>query len=81
MVENWMEEMSVKYKAQLEDVMVLGPAVPPIERIRGRYRRTLLVSSSNYQHLRFIVGAIKTAFKGGPKDIRFKIDVDPQSII
>ena len=81
MVEKWLEDMSEKYRDIFEDVMILGPAIPPIEQIRGRYRRTILVSSSNYKHLRFIVASIKNAFKRDVKDIRFKIDVDPQSII
>ena len=81
MVENWLFELSDKNREVFQDVMVLGPATPPIELIRGRFRKTILVSSSNYKHLRFVVAAIKQAFKGGSKDIRFKIDVDPQSII
>ena len=81
MVEKWLTDMSLKYKEAFADVMILGPAIPPIEQIRGRFRRTILVSSANYHHLRFIVGSMKNAFKGNTRDIRFKIDVDPQSII
>ena len=59
-----LEDMSQKYRDIFQDVMILGPAIPPIEQIRGRvFRKTILVSSSNYKHLRFIVAAIKKPLK------------------
>jgi len=62
-------------------VKVLGPAPAPIEIIRGRVRRTMLLLSNSMQHCRRVAHALVLATNKAPSDIRVKIDVDPQSTL
>ena len=62
-------------------VKVLGPAPAPIETIRGRSRRTLMVLSESMQNCRAVAGMIFKYSDKAPADIRVKIDVDPQSTL
>jgi primosomal protein N' (replication factor Y) (superfamily II helicase) len=62
-------------------VKVLGPAPAPIEIIRGRSRRTLMVLSESMQNCRAVAGMIFKYSDKAPNEIRTKIDVDPQSTL
>jgi len=62
-------------------VKVLGPAPAPIETIRGRSRRTLMVLSESMQNCRAVAGMIFKYSDKAPNEIRTKIDVDPQSTL
>jgi primosomal protein N' (replication factor Y) len=62
-------------------VKVLGPAPAPIETIRGRSRRTLMVLSESMQNCRAVAGVIFKYSDKAPNEIRTKIDVDPQSTL
>ena len=62
-------------------VKVLGPAPAPIEIIRGRSRRTMMILSESLQHCRTVANALMHFTAKPPADIRVKIDVDPQSTL
>ena len=62
-------------------VRILGPAPAPIEVIRGRTRRTIMILSPSIQHCRAVAGTLAQMTAKPPSDIRVKIDVDPQSTL
>ena len=80
-IERWLSEIAKRHPTLPQNVKVSGPAVPPIEMIRGRTRRSLLFSSADSKPLHFIVQQFQIAFAKVPGDIRVKVDVDPQSLI
>lgn len=80
-IESWVEQMAALKPDLLARVRVLGPAVPPIETIRLRHRRSLIFSSPHIEPLRQMAHAFLSAFSKLPHDVRLKIDVDPQSLI
>ena len=64
-----------------QSVRVLGPSAAPIEVIRGRTRRTIMILSNDIKHCRAVAGALASLTAKPPVDIRVKIDVDPQSTL
>jgi primosomal protein N' (replication factor Y) (superfamily II helicase) len=64
-----------------QSVKVLGPSPAPIEIIRGRYRRTIMLLSESMQNCRAVAWYLMQQAAKPPKDIRVKIDVDPQSTL
>ena len=62
-------------------VKVLGPAPAPIETIRGRFRRTIMLLSESIQNCRAVAGQLAQLTVKAPADIRVKVDVDPQSTL
>lgn len=77
----WFERVAEMKPELVKLVRVLGPAVPPIETIRNRHRRSIIFSSASNESLRSLVGMFTHAFSKLPGDIRLRIDVDPQSLI
>jgi len=80
-VNAWVSTFESRYPEILNDVRLVGPMPPPIEVIRGRFRRHLLLLGTSIQKLHKIAESLATAFEGGQRDLRLKIDVDPQSIL
>lgn len=80
-IEQWLDQVTEKEPELIADVKMLGPAIPTIETIRKRHRRTILCSSPKSQKLRAVVQYFVQCFHKLPKDIRIKIDVDPQSLL
>ncbi|MBF0440509.1 MAG: primosomal protein N' [Oligoflexales bacterium] len=63
-------------------IKLLGPSIPPIEYIRNRHRRSILILSENYKSLWGITKKFLDIFNTGiSKDIRINVDVDPQSLL
>ena len=62
-------------------VRVLGPAPAPIEVIRGRTRRTIMIVSPSRPACRTVATHLQKLVSAPPGDIRVKIDVDPQSTL
>ncbi len=59
---------------------VYGPAEAPVSLVRGRYRMRLLVKADKQVRLGGALRAWRAvAWADKPKDVRFYIDVDPQS--
>ena len=87
-LDHWCEQLETKLIHVMEQspdllksVRVLGPAPAPIEIIRGRVRRTMMILSNSIQHCRQVATALATISARPPADIRVKIDVDPQSTL
>ncbi len=80
-IEAWVEQMATMRPELLAKVRVLGPAIPPIETIRRRHRRSLIFSSALVEPLRQLTQQFLSTFSKLPNDVRLKIDVDPQSLI
>jgi primosomal protein N' (replication factor Y) len=68
-------------------VMMLGPALAPIERLRGRTRWQLLFKSRDRSALRRLVGVVLNdvgyfdAADRRHKNVRIAVDVDPLSLL
>ena len=61
---------------------MLGPTVPAIEKVGGRLRRTLVLSSRNARLLHGFAAKLMAAHKSGPwARVRLSVDVDPQSML
>jgi primosomal protein N' (replication factor Y) len=61
---------------------VLGPAPPPLERVRGRYRWQILLRSADVRALRTLAREARTAAASAHRaGVRVVIDVDPYSML
>jgi primosomal protein N' (replication factor Y) len=80
-MEAWFDQIAAMKPELVKTVRILGPAVPPIETIRNRHRRSVIFSSGNNDALRSLVGMFVQTYGKLPGDIRMRIDVDPQSLI
>jgi primosomal protein N' (replication factor Y) (superfamily II helicase) len=58
------------------DVRLLGPAVPPIARLRGNHRLHMILVSSDAGQLNRLLTSVDNELKP-PKDVLYVIDVDP----
>jgi primosomal protein N' (replication factor Y) len=65
---------------QGEGIEVLGPAPAPLARLRGRYRRRLLVKARREFNLQDAVAAWIGALKP-PSGVRVRVDIDPYSFL
>jgi len=63
-----------------EGVDILGPSEPPTGRLRGRFRRRLLVQSEPDVNLSAYMTAWRTRLKL-PHKMKLHIDIDPQSFM
>ncbi len=64
----------------IQGVTILGPSNPPLELLRGRHRRRLLVKAPRDVNVQTIVRDWISPLKI-PRHIRLKIDVDPYSFM
>ncbi|MGH7893846.1 MAG: replication restart helicase PriA [Candidatus Binatia bacterium] len=65
----------------LGDDTVLGPAPPPVERVRGRYRWQLLLRHANVRGLRALARIARTLESEiRQRGLRLVVDVDPVSM-
>jgi primosomal protein N' (replication factor Y) len=66
----------------LAEDSVLGPAPPPLERVRGRYRWQVLLRSADVRALRALARFARGGAAGGSRARpRVVIDVDPYSML
>src|SRR5438876_1736685 len=66
----------------LGEESVVGPAPPPLERVRGRWRWQILLRSGDVRALRTLAGAARSALPGATRaPVRLVIDVDPYSML
>jgi primosomal protein N' (replication factor Y) len=66
-----------------KDFGVLGPAPAPIERIRQRYRRQILLRGKSGSRLRRAAGGVVEKLRDVARqnDVRLIVDVDPQHML
>jgi len=61
---------------------VVGPAPPPLERVRGRWRWQILLRCGDVRALRALASAARSAQTSAPRaPVRLVIDVDPYSML
>jgi len=70
----------VSLAPRADGVEILGPSEPPIGRLRGRYRRRILVQSEAYVNLSKYMQTWRFKVKI-PAKYKLQIDIDPQSFI
>ena len=64
------------------EVRILGPAPPPISRLRGKYRFHILLQSINATHLGETIRKGTEQFKvPDQSDIQFVVDIDPVDML
>jgi primosomal protein N' (replication factor Y) len=80
-ISQWIDQMHRTSPEFARAVRVLGPAIPAIETIRKRHRRTILFSSPDIGKLRRVVSIFWAQFSKVPRGVRIKIDVDPQALV
>jgi len=86
LLENFTSQLSFWLENYLEknfqtDIRIQGPYNPGIERINKRWRKHFLLRSEEVKDLHKIVSFIKRNNQKMPGSIRFKIDIDPQSLL
>jgi len=63
-----------------EKIMTLGPAEAPFYRLRGNYRRRLLVRADKDVNIQKTIESWTSGLKI-PSTVRVYIDIDPQSFL
>ncbi|QQG37042.1 MAG: primosomal protein N' [Micavibrio aeruginosavorus] len=69
-----------KIAPQAENISTLGPAPAPFYRLRGNFRRRLLVRADKSVNIQKAITDWLGAFKT-PSAVRIQIDIDPQSFM
>ncbi len=80
-VTRWQQRYFHQHETLSKEVRMLGPLVPAIERIRSRYRRMLLISSTKAQTIHHLAYDFLSAFQLRRGELRIQVDVDPQSLL
>ena len=62
-------------------LQVLGPVPPPIETVRGRVRRQMVVMGYDSSRVRSIIHGWAEVAKIPSRTSRYKVDVDPVSLL
>ena len=70
-------------RERLAAVQILGPARAPIERIAGRYRSQLLISSATRGDLQRAVEPLREWLESSTaaRKVRWSIDIDPVDLL
>lgn len=64
------------------EVRILGPAPPPISKLRGKYRFHILLQSTNAGHLGNTIRKATEAFTIAEKDdVQYVVDIDPMDML
>ena len=62
------------------DVTVLGPAPAPVEKLRGKFRYHMLLSSNVEDALQKVIRRAQTKVKS-IDDVQWIVDIDPQDML
>ncbi|QED29736.1 primosomal protein N' [Microvenator marinus] len=78
----------LRKESGLSDVVVVGPAIAPIEKLRGRTRYQLLFRCSDRSKVRRVVGSVLNhekyfdpAGKTEHRNVRIVVDIDPLNLL
>ena len=63
------------------DTRVLGPAMAPVERLKGSYRAQVLIASVKRSEMRSFLEAAEATLAEPLRRGRVEIDVDPQELL
>ena len=74
----WLHRKFAGSQALQQRVQVLGPTVPGLEVLRGRFRRSVVFFSSDLLLMKELVRDFYDQHKSQPSHLRMTIDVDPQ---
>ncbi len=75
------ESWAVENQDLFKNVKIFGPSIPPLETIRLKHRRTLIMSSPQYDRVRTIALRLKQSLGKQRGDLEIKIDVDPMQLM
>lgn len=64
-----------------QNIIVLGPAVPKIAKINGKYRARIIIKCKNTKRLRDMISALLKNFLKNNKEISVFADINPEDII
>ena len=64
-----------------QNIIVLGPAVPKIAKINGKYRVRIIIKCKNTKRLRDMISALLKDFLKNNKEISAFADINPEDII
>jgi primosomal protein N' (replication factor Y) len=78
-VGEFVDDFMQKHGAKLGDLKILGPAPAPIEIVRGRVRKQLMIFCSQPDILNKSVLYLQKFMESATHTIRVKYDIDPQS--
>jgi primosomal protein N' (replication factor Y) len=78
----------LRKESGLADVVVVGPAIAPIEKLRGRTRYQLLFRCADRSKVRRVVGSVLNhekyfdpAGKTEHRNVRIVVDIDPLNLL
>ncbi len=88
-VEEITEAVAESLRGQLEaarealaaEVRILGPAPPPISKLRGKYRFHILLQSVDAAELGETIRRATDTFKVNDDEIQYVVDIDPQDML
>ena len=78
---NWMQMSHQRHPELYKGLAISGPSVPPIECLRGRFRRMLMIQAPSQAAYRPWLSAFWQQFGKPSGDIRIHVDIDPQNLI
>ena len=64
-----------------QNIIVLGPAVPKIAKINGKYRARIIIKCKNTKRLRDMISELLKSFLKNNKEISAFADMNPEDII
>ena len=74
------EEIERAAKELQKEVVVLGPATAPVEKLRGKYRFHMMVSANQENEIQEVLRRAQTTIKS-IDDVQWIIDIDPQDMM
>lgn len=80
MADHIAEQIELAARILESDVSVLGPAAAPMEKLRGKFRYHMLLSSGDDGVLQDVVRRAQTTIKS-IDDVQWIVDVDPQDML
>ncbi|MFT7632902.1 MAG: primosomal protein N' (replication factor Y), partial [Mariniblastus sp.] len=80
MADHIADEIQSASEILASDVAVLGPAPAPVEKLRGKFRFHMLLSSGTPGELQNVIRRAQTTIKS-IDDVQWIVDIDPQDMM